>query len=609
MKSKFISKFVSAALLGGAVNVFAGPGLADGAAKFVGNITTRGQVQSDFGKYWNQITAENECKWASIEGSRGRYNWSGCDACYNWAKNNGGHFKFHALVWGSQYPNWLNGLSVDETKKAITAWFDAVKEHYPDIEMIDVVNEAIRTGNNNYHSGYGKNNNIIGALGGDNNGDYTFVTTAFKMARERWPKAILIYNDYNTVQWNKNEGIQLINTIKKNGAPVDAYGLQAHDMMTQGGGAGGTGGGGSCLSINTLKSTIEEIWNKTQMPMFISEYDIGTDNDNIQKQCYQEQISYFMENEHIAGITLWGYVYGATWINNGNSGIIKNGNDRPAMTWLKDYLSKNKGVNTTGLATGEVTPVEPIPQEPFKGTPLAIPGKIEVEDFDKPGQGKNEDGTSNASYGDDATNQGDSDYRKETGVDLYAKATGVIAGYNNTGDWLEWTVNIAEAGDYTAIASAASNGTGTFTLSIDGKSVGEFTVEGSGFDDFADVKQKVTLPAGKHILRMDVTKEYFDIDYINFVKGEVADNPGGNGGENPPGPGTEAIQTGIHMEAPVLSAYDVFDINGVRLGRMRAYTMDEAVNNLTSSSDIKVQGIYLLRSVKNGAVKTVRIAR
>ena len=571
-------------------------GLAENAAKFVGNITTNGQVRSDFGQYWNQITAENECKWASIEGSRGNYNFSGCKRAYDWAKQNGGHFKFHALVWGSQYPNWLGSLSVDETKKAITAWFDAVQKQFPDLEMIDVVNEAIRTGNNQYHSGY-PNTKIIQALGGDNNGDYAFVTTAFKMARERWPKAILIYNDYNTVQWNKDQGIQLIQTIKKNGAPVDAYGLQAHDMMSQGGGAGGTGGGGSCLSINTLKSVISEIWNKTQMPMFISEYDIGTDNDNIQKQCYSEQISYFMENEHIAGITLWGYVYGATWINNGNSGIIKNGNDRPAMTWLKDYLSKNKGVNTTGLATGEVTPVDPVPQEPFKGDPIAIPGKVEAEDFDIPGQGKNEDGTSNASYGDDGENKGDSDYRKGTGVDVYEKATGKIVGYNNTGDWLEWTVNVAEAGDYTAIASVATSGTGTFTLSIDGKSVGEFTVEGSSFDDFADVKQKVTLPAGKHILRMDVTKDYFDIDYINFVKGE--------GDVEPP----ISIKPAAHFETPTLTAYDVFDANGVRLGRMRAYTMDEAVNNLTSSSDIKVQGIYMLRSVKNGAVKMVRIAR
>jgi GH35 family endo-1,4-beta-xylanase len=564
---------------------------------------------------WNQITAENECKWASIEGSRGRYNWSGCDAAYNWAKNNGGHFKFHALVWGSQYPNWLNGLSTDETKKAITAWFDAVKQHYPDLEMIDVVNEAIRTGNNQYHSGYGNNNNIIPALGGDN-GQYTFVTTAFKMARERWPKAILIYNDYNTVQWNKDQGIDLINTIKKNGAPVDAYGLQAHDMMSQGGGAGGTGGGGSCLNINTLKSVISEIWNKTQMPMFISEYDIGTDNDNIQKQCYQEQISYFMENEHVAGITLWGYVYGATWINNGNSGIIKdNGGDRPAMTWLKDYLSKNKGANTTGLNTGVVTPVEPVPQEPFKGEALAVPGKIEVEDFDKPGQGKGEDGTDNASYGDDTENHGDSDYRKDTGADLYKKATGVALGYNTTGDWYEYTINVAEAGDYTAVASVATEGTGAFTLSLDGKSLAEFEVTGTSYDDFSDVKKKVTLPAGKHVLRLDVTQQYFDIDYINFVKGEVADNPGGNGGDNPGGnggdePGPEiGINTKAHYQAPRISSYDVFDANGVRLGRMNAYTMDDAVQILKSSSQIKNQGVYMLRSAQNGAVKSVRISR
>ena len=608
MKSKFLKGLLSAALLGGAVNAVAGPGLADGAAKFVGNITTRGQVRSDFTQLWNQITAENECKWASIEGSRGRYNWSGCDAAFNWAKNNGGHFKFHALVWGSQYPNWLNGLSADETKKAITAWMDAVKQHYPELEMIDVVNEAIKSGGK-YHSNYGSqgNNNIVAALGGDN-GNYEFVATAFKMARERWPNAILIYNDYNTVQWQKNEGIDLIQKLKKAGAPVDAYGLQAHDMMSQGGGQGGTGGGGSCLSINTLKSTIEEIWNKTQIPLFISEYDIFTSNDNVQKQCYQEQISYFMENEHIAGITIWGYIYGATW-NDGTSGIIKDNKDRPAMTWLKEYLKSNKGVNTTGLATGEVTPVDPIPQEPFKGQPIAIPGKVEVEDFDKPGQGKNEDGSSNASYSDDADNHGDSDYRKGTGADLYKKASGVVLGYNQEGDWYEWTVDVKKAGDYTVFASVATeNSTSSFSLSVDGKvAVEKVALSGTNFDDFSNVKANISLPAGKHVLRMDVTGSWFDIDYFNFVEGKDAKDPaeGGNGGD----PDKSAIHTSLHMETPVRSSYDVFDVNGVRLGRMSAYSMSEAVEILKSTSDIKVQGIYLLRSVKNGAVKSVRVAR
>ena len=616
MRTNLLKGLLSAALLGGAVNVFAGPGLADGAAKFVGNITTRGQVRSDFTELWNQITAENECKWASIEGTQGRYNWSGCDAAYNWAKKNGGHFKFHALVWGSQYPNWLNGKSAADTKKAITNWMDAVKEHYPDLEMIDVVNEAIKSGGK-YHSNYGSqgNNNIIAALGGDN-GNYEFVAEAFRMARERWPKAILIYNDYNTVQWQKNEGIDLIQKLKKQGAPVDAYGLQAHDMMTQGGNAGGTGGGGNCLSLSTLKSVLDEIWQKTQMPMFISEYDIFTSDDNIQKKCYEEQITLFMENEHVAGITLWGYIYGATW-NDGSSGIIRDNKDRAAMTWLKSYLKSNKGVNTTGLATGEVEQVPPEPQTPFKGKAIEIPGKVEVEDFDIPGKGKNEDGTSNASYNDDAENHGDSDYRKDTGADLYKKASGVVLGYNEQGDWFEWTVDVKKAGDYTVFAPVATdNSTASFSLSVDGKvAVEKVALSGTSFDDFSTVKANITLPEGKHVLRMDVTGSWFDIDYLNFVEGKDAKDPaeggseggkeGGNGGD----PDKSSIHASLHLETPVLSAYDVFDVNGVRLGRMRAYTMDEAVNTLQNTSDIKVQGIYLLRSVRNGAVKTVRVAR
>ena len=600
---------------------FAGPGIADGAAKFIGNITQSGTApgpNDQFTQLWNQATAENGCKWGSVEGTRGRYNWGACDAAYNWAKNNGGHFKFHALVWGSQYPGWLNGLSVDETKKAITAWFDAVKEHYPEIEMIDVVNEAIRTGNNSYHSPYGKNNNIIPALGGDNNGDYTFVTTAFKMARERWPKAILIYNDYNTVQWNKDQGIQLIQTIKKNGAPVDAYGLQAHDMMSQGGGQGGTGGGGVCLNINTLKSITKEIWDKTQTPMFISEYDIATTDDNIQKQCYSEQISHFMENEHVAGITLWGYVYGHTWLDcNGKapgcSGIIKDGKDRAAMAWLRDYLKTNKGVNTTGLPTGVLTTVDPEPQLPFKGEAIAIPGKIEAEDFDIPGVGRNEDGTSNDSYGDDSENHGDSDYRKGTGVDLYKKATGVIVGYNSEGDWLEWTVNVKEEGDYTMFAAVAAAGsTSSFQLSLDGKeltgvvSVPAATSGEENYDDYNKVSANVTLPAGKHILRMDVTGAWFDVDYFTFVKGKDATDPEPIVKDEP---GTEAIPQVVKYDPNALQDYFVFDMHGVNLGVMSAYGFDGAAEILRSSADIKCSGVYLMRNRFTGEMQKIRIAR
>ena len=672
----------------------AGPGLADGAAKFVGNITTRGQVRTDFGTYWNQITAENECKWASIEGTRGVYNWNGCDAAYNWAKQNGGHFKFHALLWGSQYPRWLNTLGVDETKKAIEDWFDAVHERYPDLEMIDVVNEAIRgqykgEGLSEYHSCYStkpetrkndKNedvdacgsstNKIVAALGGDN-GNYGFVAEAFRMARERWPKAVLIYNDYNTVQWQKNEGIDLIQKLKEQKAPVDAYGLQAHDMQKAGGGANGTGGGGSCLDFNTLKKAIEEIWSKTQIPMFITEYDIASYDDQDQKNCYSQQISYFMENEHIAGITIWGYLYGATWTSGGNSGIIKEENgrvtDRPAMTWLKEYLAENKGVNTTGLNTGVVTPVEPVPRQYFKGAPFKIlEGRIEAEDFDITGVGKNEDGTSNVSFHDGGSkNEGNSDYRKDDApsVDIYEKESGaLVIGYNEEGDWYEYTIDVPETGDYTLYAAVAASGeTASLQFSVNGTdltdviSVPKAKVEKEGdgnFDEFNKVKANVSLSKGTQILRLSVVGAWFDIDYFNFVKGkdaadtdpivneessssaavtssessvssssanaassesagssasgEIVDNPGSSAsgeGDDP------TFVQKLQLQNNGLQHFNVFDMQGVNMGVISGYGFEAAAQILKGSSKVKASGIYYLRNRTTGKMHTVRIAR
>ena len=444
MISSRISKIVSFALFCAFTSVFAGPGLADGAAKFLGNIPVDGEVPSDFTEYWNQISPDRECVWAQVEENRGEYDFSKCDAIYNWAKQNGVLFKFRTLVWGTQYPDWVRKLNVEETKEAITAWFDAVAGHYPDLEMIDVVAEAGRPSQNQYHSGFGVNNHFIEALGGDNDGDYNFVTTAFKMARERWPDAILIYNDFNTFQWQRDVGIKLINTIRRNGAPVDGYGLQAHDLMTTGSGPK------TCLNIDMLKSYLQEIIDSTQIPLYITEYDIESIDDKIQEQCYSEQIPLFMEEENIAGITLWGYIYGKTWLScegqaEGCSGIIKDGVDRSAMTWLKQYFAEHKAdTKNKWILTSE------------------FPGE-------KPTETGNKDST-------------------------------------------------------------------------------------------------------------------------------IADS-------------TIAIGSSLHLQANSLQAYDVFDLNGVRLGRLRAYTMDEAVSILKNTSDIKVQGIYMLRSVRNGTVKQVRIAR
>ena len=566
-------------------------GLAENASKFVGNITTNGQVRSDFGQYWNQITAENECKWASVEGTRGRYNFTGCKNAYNWAKQNGGYFKFHALLWGSQYPNWLNGLGVDDTKTAIMNWFDAVKKEFPDLDMIDVVNEAIRTGNNQYHSDYPKTN-IIQAMGGDN-GNYTFIVNAFKEARKRWPNAVLIYNDYNTVQWQKNEGIDLINKIKQGGAPVDAYGLQAHDMQVGGGGNNGTGANGSCLPLSQLKSAIEEIWTKTQTPMFISEYDIATTDDNDQKNCYEQQISYFMENEHIAGITIWGYIYGSTWTSGGNSGIIRNGQDRPAMTWLKSYLPSHPGNNTTGLLNS--TPVEPEPQKPFKGKAFDLTAPIEAEDFDIPGKGAGNNSYVASGSCDDTWN---TTYREGTSVSIGEKNGGLVLGCNPTGNYYQYTIKVPEAGNFVVYVTVAADGEGALVFKNGDKVISDtITYTGDSWTKFETAKGHVTFDSvGEQILTLEVAKGYIDIDKFEFMVTDCAPGDASCGGPSidcsahPDDPSCQTVNFDVRLaEQNVLQDFKVYDTNGKIKSNISGYTAKDAIKNSKLAP-----GLYIL---------------
>ena len=496
--------------------------------KFLGNITTSYQVDYGNEKYytlWNQITPENESKWSSIEGSRrGSFNWGGCDNAYNYAKNHNFPFKFHTLIWGSQYPGWINDLSTEEQYKAIVEWMDAIKKHYPNLPMIDVVNEAVP---GHAPAPY------KAALGGDGKTGYDWIIKAFEMAHERWPDAILIYNDYNTFQWQRSQCIDLVKTLRDAGAPIDAYGCQSHDLTD--------------MNVSNFRSAMDEIQNALKMPMYSTEYDIGTSDDNLQLQRYKEQIPYMWEADYCAGITLWGYIYGHTWTTDGNSGIIRDGKDRPAMTWLREYMKTDAAKNAKspfpGMKKEASVYIKPQTVTPTKGEPLTITvnarlatktidhielyvkgalyqtikeassvnektldaayeaeytpaatGKYALKAivYDTDGSTYEREGAFTAynprspfkniiaelpgtieaenfdvggegvTYHDSNTNkEGDgASYRTDGGIDVVKGNNGYALGYTANGEWTEYTVNVTEAGTYSYDAYVSSGVTG-----------------------------------------------------------------------------------------------------------------------------------------------------
>ena len=259
--------------------------------------------------------------------------------------------------------------------------------------------------------------------------------------------------------------------------------------------------------------------------------------------------------------------------------------------------TSNKDCIVTLVGVG--TPAEPVPREPFGGKAVELPGKIEAENFDVPGTGKenktyyDSDSENHACTDEDKTAEC-SKVREDTGVDIYKKSSGaVVVGHNQAGEWLEYTVNVKEAGEYTMTASVATaNSDPGFTLSIDGKSLAEVPVSGSSWDEFKDVTAKVTLPAGEHILRLEVTTSWFDIDYLKFEK---------------PCDDCNTTIAGASLSLPTEAEnYRIFDINGSYLGMVKASSMPELRTN--AANLVKRGGAYLAKSM-NGRTKLIQVTK
>ncbi len=277
--------------------------------RFVGNITTAGRVRSDFVQYWDQLTPENEGKWGSVEYARDAYNWSGLDAAYNYAKQHNIPFKEHTFVWGNQYPQWMDSLSPSEQAAEIEEWIRDFCHRYPDVDMIDVVNEATP---GHAPAGYARR------AFGDN-----WIIRSFQLARQYCPNAKLILNDYNVLSWNTEDFIAMATPVVRAGV-VDGIGLQAHGLAD--------------WSTSDIERKLNQV-AQLGVPLYISEYDIQKTNDQDQLRVMQSQFPLFYNHPSVAGITLWGYVVGNTW-QNGTGLIYNDGRPRPAMTWLMNYLKR-----------------------------------------------------------------------------------------------------------------------------------------------------------------------------------------------------------------------------------------------------------------------------
>jgi endo-1,4-beta-xylanase len=308
---------------------YQGPPLAEGSLKFLGNVMAVGD--DNFAKFWNQLTPGNEGKWGSVAGSQDTttWNWTNLDRLYSYAKTNNLVFKDHTLIWGAQQPSWISSLDSSQQIAYIETWIRMVGQRYPEIDMIDVVNEPL-TGHNP-PDGVNGRANYKKALGGNGETGWDWVINAFKLAKKYLPNTKLLLNDYGIINDNAatTSYLTIINLLQGRGL-IDGIGVQGHRFEFE------------STSTGILKSNLDRL-AATGLPIYISEMDLGnignagTPDDAKQLSLYQNIFPVLWEHPGVKGITLWGYREGEMWQSTCYL-VLADGTWRPAMKWLAQYI-------------------------------------------------------------------------------------------------------------------------------------------------------------------------------------------------------------------------------------------------------------------------------
>src|SRR5690554_2076333 len=303
-------------------------GISAGKGKYLGNIISFRGPERDYLKYWNGVTAENGAKWGSIARTPDQENWRDADMAYDFARVNNLMYRYHALAWGSQYPEWIKELSPEAFQEALEAYIAAVAERYPFTDQVDVLNEQLREHAEGTQYFRDK-------LGGTGTTGYDWQIWIFEKARAYFPDSKLVLNDYGLENDPTaiNEMLGLVAVLRDRGL-IDGFGSQAHyfnvDQMAP--------------NPQTLKERLD-LMASGGVPVYITELDLrgNAQNEVSQEASYKSVFPVFWEHPAVAGVTLWGTTEGQTWA--AGTGIFNSyGTKKAAMQWLEIYMTAQADV-------------------------------------------------------------------------------------------------------------------------------------------------------------------------------------------------------------------------------------------------------------------------
>ena len=165
------------------------------------------------------------------------------------------------------------------------------------------------------------------------------------------------------------------------------------------------------------------------------------------------------------------------------------------------------------FATASTTPV-PNSGTPFSGAAISLPGQVQAEDFNSGGEG--------VAYHDTTSSNIDGQYRNEA-VDIDRSndvGGGHFVSWIGNGEWLNYTVNVQQAGSYTFAARVATPLSGkTFHVEMNGvDKTGPIAVPNTGsWLNWQTVTiPNISLSDGAQVMRIVMDTGPFNLNYVEF---------------------------------------------------------------------------------------------
>ncbi len=240
-------------------------------------------------------------------------------------------------------------------------------------------------------------------------------------------------------------------------------------------------------------------------------------------------------------------------------------------------------------------PPEGCPREPRFGDPIAIPGMIQAEDFDLGEEGETYHDTDTGNSGETCCGG-----RPGDNVDTGGGPNGYAVAWTSDGEWLEYSVNAEEKGNYQfAFDLTSGNATGAVLgISVDGKTklTGVQTPGTGDWDTYETVvaNELVGIAEGEHIIRLTFEKggsniDQFEVTFINGDYTEINDKSDQGFFKMYPNPINNLLN--VDFASPFTGELAILDLNG-------KYLMKKDLNssvNYKLNTDFLANGSYILQ--------------